>query len=197
MSDPSTIPVKPHIQQRAHIRSREEYERLYRLSLDNPEWFWAEQAKAITWFHPWTTVLDADYAEVDFAWFSGGRLNACYNCVDRHLGRQGRPDGDHLGRRRAGGLSPHHLPGDEAPRLPDGQRAARPRRQEGRPGLHLHAHDPRDRVHDAGLRPHRRHPLGGVRRLLGREPARPHHRRRLPRRRDRQRGRARRQAHPA
>ena len=30
-------------------------------------------------------ILDADYEEVDFAWFSGGRLNACYNCVDRHL----------------------------------------------------------------------------------------------------------------
>jgi acetyl-CoA synthetase len=79
------IPVKAHIQQRAHIRSMEEYERLYRLSLDNPEWFWSEQAKAITWFHPWSSVLDADYEEVDFAWFSGGRLNACYNCVDRHL----------------------------------------------------------------------------------------------------------------
>jgi acetyl-CoA synthetase len=85
VSDPSTLPVKPHIQQRAHIRSMEEYERLYRLSLDNPEWFWAEQAKALDWFHPFTRVLDADYAEVDFAWFSGGRLNACYNCVDRHL----------------------------------------------------------------------------------------------------------------
>jgi acetyl-CoA synthetase len=53
--------------------------------MDNPEWFWAEQAQAITWFHPWTNVLDADYEEVDFSWFSGGRLNACYNCVDRHL----------------------------------------------------------------------------------------------------------------
>jgi acetyl-CoA synthetase len=79
------IPVKPPIQQRAHLRSMAEYQRLYRLSLDNPEWFWSEQAKALTWFHPWSTVLDADYNEVDFAWFSGGRLNACYNCVDRHL----------------------------------------------------------------------------------------------------------------
>jgi acetyl-CoA synthetase len=79
------IPVKPQIQQRAHIRSMDEYQRLYRLSLDNPEWFWGEQARALSWFHPWTTVLDADYQEVDFAWYSGGRLNACYNCVDRHL----------------------------------------------------------------------------------------------------------------
>src|SRR5438876_559059 len=63
----------------------EEYQRLYRLSLDNPEWFWAEHAKALPWFHPWHKVLDADYEEIDFAWFSGGRLNACFNCVDRHL----------------------------------------------------------------------------------------------------------------
>ena len=78
-------PVLPHIRERAHIKSMEEYQRLYRLSMDNPEWFWEQQARAITWFHPWTTVLDADYEEVDFAWYSGGRLNACYNCVDRHL----------------------------------------------------------------------------------------------------------------
>ncbi len=78
-------PVKPHIRDRAHLKSMEEYQRLYRLSMDNPEWFWEQQAQAISWFHPWTNVLDADYQEVDFAWFSGGRLNACYNCVDRHL----------------------------------------------------------------------------------------------------------------
>src|SRR6187549_4011346 len=78
-------PVKPHVQQRAYIGSLEEYQRLYRLSLDNPEWFWAEQAKAISWFHPFQHVLDADYEEVDFSWYAGGRLNASFNCVDRHL----------------------------------------------------------------------------------------------------------------
>ena len=84
-----TIAVKPHIRERAHIRTMEEYQRLYRLSLDSPEWFWGEQAKALTWFHPWHKVLDADYEEVDFAWFSGGRLNACFNCVDRHTETRG------------------------------------------------------------------------------------------------------------
>jgi acetyl-CoA synthetase len=83
----SVYPVKPQIQATAHIRSMAEYERLYRLSLDNPEWFWGEQAKTLSWFHPWTQVFDADYDAVDFAWYSGGRLNACYNCVDRHLPR--------------------------------------------------------------------------------------------------------------
>ena len=83
------MPVKPHIAARSHIGSLEEYQRLYRLSLDNPEWFWGEQARALTWFHPWESVLDADYEEVDFAWYSGGRLNASFNCVDRHLKAQG------------------------------------------------------------------------------------------------------------
>jgi acetyl-CoA synthetase len=77
--------VKPQIRERAHLQSMEEYQRLYRQSLDDPESFWAEQAKALTWFHPWHKVLDADYDEIDFAWYSGGRLNACFNCVDRHL----------------------------------------------------------------------------------------------------------------
>jgi acetyl-CoA synthetase len=82
-------PVKPHVAAGAHINSMEEYERLYRLSLDNPEWFWGEQAATLTWYHPWHSVFDADYEEVDFAWFSGGRLNACFNCVDRHVRDRG------------------------------------------------------------------------------------------------------------
>ncbi len=82
-------PVKQKIRDRAHIGSIEEYERLYRLSLDLPEWFWGEQAKALTWYHPWQSVFDADYDEVDFSWFSGGRLNASFNCVDRHLAAKG------------------------------------------------------------------------------------------------------------
>ena len=83
------FPVKSHVKERAHVHSLQQYERMYRQSIDNPSRFWSEQAKAIDWFHPWTTVFDADYSEVDFAWFSGGRLNACYNCVDRHLETRG------------------------------------------------------------------------------------------------------------
>jgi acetyl-CoA synthetase len=83
------FPVKPSIAQRAFINNLEEYRRLYRLSLDNPDWFWGEQAKALTWYHPWQRVFDADYDEVDFAWYSGGRLNASFNCIDRHLDARG------------------------------------------------------------------------------------------------------------
>ncbi|HEY6552063.1 MAG TPA: acetate--CoA ligase, partial [Vicinamibacteria bacterium] len=85
----SMFPVKERITERAHLKGMEEYQRLYRLSLDNPEWFWGEQANAISWFHPWQSVFDADYDEVDFAWYSGGRLNVSFNCIDRHLNRLG------------------------------------------------------------------------------------------------------------
>jgi acetyl-CoA synthetase len=80
------IPVKPSIAQRAHIQSLDDYRRLYRRSLDEPEAFWREQAEShLAWFHPPRSILDVDMEEVDFSWFAGGRLNACYNCVDRHL----------------------------------------------------------------------------------------------------------------
>jgi acetyl-CoA synthetase len=79
----------PDVAARSHIGSMEEYERLYRLSLDDPETFWAREAENITWFHKWRQVMDSDYENVDFAWFVGGRLNACYNCVDRHLNDKG------------------------------------------------------------------------------------------------------------
>jgi len=82
------IPVKPEIRAGAHIRSMEEYRRLYRLSLDDPEGFWRKQAEILTWFHPPSTILDVDLEEVDFSWYGGGRLNACFNCVDRHLSTQ-------------------------------------------------------------------------------------------------------------
>jgi acetyl-CoA synthetase len=89
MSDTDTYPPKPHIADRAHISSMDEYRRLYRLSLDDPETFWAKQADRISWFHPFNVVFDHDYDHVDFGWYLGGRLNACYNCVDRHLKERG------------------------------------------------------------------------------------------------------------
>jgi acetyl-CoA synthetase len=83
------LPVKDHIARRAHVGSFEEYQRLYRVSLADPAGFWAKQAELLSWFHPFHTVVDGDFREVDFGWFLGGRLNACYNCVDRHLAGRG------------------------------------------------------------------------------------------------------------
>jgi acetyl-CoA synthetase len=83
------IPVKPHIAERAHIKSLAEYQEMYRRSVEEPTEFWREASGTIDWFAPPRNVMDVDMEEVDFAWFGGGRLNACYNCVDRHLPERG------------------------------------------------------------------------------------------------------------
>lgn len=69
----------------AHINAAQ-YPVMYQQSIDSPTTFWAEQAeKFITWFSPWTHVTRGDFTTCDINWFSNGKLNACYNCVDRHL----------------------------------------------------------------------------------------------------------------
>jgi propionyl-CoA synthetase len=60
------------------------YETVYKRALNDPDEFWAEQAKLIDWDQPWGTVLDATAAP-DYSWFAGGRLNTCYNALDRHI----------------------------------------------------------------------------------------------------------------
>jgi acetyl-CoA synthetase len=72
------------------IPTLDEYHRLHRLSLDAPEVFWAQRAEeTVSWYYKWHNVFDSDYEETDMGWFLGGRLNACYNCVDRHLMERG------------------------------------------------------------------------------------------------------------
>jgi acetyl-CoA synthetase len=69
----------------AHIRSLAEYKRLYNQSVRSPEKFWAKQAaQELAWFKPFRKVLE--WKEPFAKWFSGGRLNVSYNCLDRHLG---------------------------------------------------------------------------------------------------------------
>src|SRR5262245_11306872 len=69
--------------QRAHIRSREEYDQIYERSVRDPEGFWADIAKELDWFSPWTNVLEWD--EPFSKWFVGGQINISHNCLDRHL----------------------------------------------------------------------------------------------------------------
>lgn len=64
------------------------YEEFYRRSIEQPEEFWAEQARAIYWHKPPQKVLD--YSNPPFRkWFAGGETNLCYNAVDRHLDERG------------------------------------------------------------------------------------------------------------
>ncbi len=60
------------------------YQEQFRQSIDDPERFWAEAAKAIDWYRPWDTVLDRQNPPF-YRWFQGGELNTCFNAVDRHV----------------------------------------------------------------------------------------------------------------
>jgi acetyl-CoA synthetase len=70
----------------AYIKSMEEYQALYRRSVDDPDGFWGEIAEQqLEWFRKWDTVHHWDIEKKETRWFDGGILNAAYNCLDRHL----------------------------------------------------------------------------------------------------------------
>ncbi len=76
------FPPQAEFAARAHVASLDEYRAIYARSIADPEAFWAEAAAELDWFAPWTKVLEWDLPWAK--WFVGGKLNLCYNCVDRH-----------------------------------------------------------------------------------------------------------------
>ena len=73
------------IKNNAYVGSVEKYNEIYDYSIKDPEGFWAEQAERITWFKKWNKVWNWDFNKADISWYEGAELNACYNCVDRHV----------------------------------------------------------------------------------------------------------------
>src|SRR6187402_3071955 len=67
------------------------YKEMYAASIADPNKFWGEQAKRITWIKAFTRVKNTSYApgNISIKWFEDGTLNACFNCVDRHLEKRG------------------------------------------------------------------------------------------------------------
>ncbi|MGI9317444.1 MAG: acetate--CoA ligase [bacterium] len=89
MSEIKTYPVSAETASAAHADNAK-YLEMYQRSVDDPEGFWAEQAEElVSWFKPWDRVMDVDYHKANIKWFEGGKLNVCYNCVDRHLETRG------------------------------------------------------------------------------------------------------------
>ncbi len=85
MSSPTLFPVPPTLAKSAWI-DEAGYFRLYEQSITDPEGFWREQAKRLHWTKPFTKVKDVDYrGEIRIRWYEDGKLNASYNCIDRHL----------------------------------------------------------------------------------------------------------------
>ncbi len=84
------FPIIPaNIYKRRDGLTAENYEALYQESIERPEQFWGKQAKLLDFYHPWKNVYSGDWTKGEARWFENARLNACYNCVDRHLEKHG------------------------------------------------------------------------------------------------------------
>src|SRR5215213_7563785 len=78
------------VREGALVASRDEYDRLYRRSIDDRDAFWSEMANEfITWDAPFSKVCEEDLVAGNVAWFVGGKLNVSVNCLDRHLATRG------------------------------------------------------------------------------------------------------------
>ncbi|KQN43516.1 acetyl-coenzyme A synthetase [Pseudomonas sp. Leaf48] len=85
MFDISTFPKADAVRRAAQL-SQDDYQRLYRQSIEHPSTFWAEQAtRFLDWSAPWDTVQRYNLKTGEASWFAGAKLNVSYNCIDRHL----------------------------------------------------------------------------------------------------------------
>ena len=76
------------------------YKKKYKLSIKDNDKFWAKEGKRITWIKKYTKIKDVKYSkeEVKIKWYYDGTLNASANCIDRHLKKKSKQDGNYLGR---------------------------------------------------------------------------------------------------
>jgi len=85
MEEKRVFPPPEEVSEKAYIKSMEEYNRIYQESIENPEKFWGKLAEQLDWYKKWDKVLVEDFSNAKHEWFVGGKLNVCYNCIDRHL----------------------------------------------------------------------------------------------------------------
>ena len=90
MVENRTFPPPAAIKANAHITSPEQYQQMWEQSINDPNSFWLQQAKNLTWFKEPTKTLeytwDTRNRKIEHTWFADGELNVAYNCLDRHLG---------------------------------------------------------------------------------------------------------------
>ncbi len=154
------------------------YKKMYADSVQDPDKFWAKQAKRLDWFKAPKKIKNTSFAypNVSIKWFEDGILNVSYNCIDRHLKKRANQtaiiwEGDDPYYDKKITYRELH---EHVCRFANVLKTQR--RQEGRPRHHLHADDPGSGLCDARLHAHRRRAFGGVRRLLAGFARRPHQR---------------------
>lgn len=90
MTEGRTFPPSERIKSNAYIDSPQQYQKMWEQSINDPDGFWLEQAKSLTWSKEPTKSLeykwDTKARKIEHTWFADGQLNVSYNCLDRHLG---------------------------------------------------------------------------------------------------------------
>src|SRR5688500_4995557 len=89
MQENRLFPPPPEFAAKARIKSMDEYKKMYRESIDNPDLFWGKQAEQLHWFKRWDKVLEWNVPSAK--WFVGGKTNIAYNCLDAQI-EKGRGD---------------------------------------------------------------------------------------------------------
>ncbi len=174
MSDADIVPVKPEIAANALI-TRETYDLMAARAVAEPEAFWAEEAQRITWMKPPTKIKNTSFhGDVSIKWFEDGTLNACANCLDRHLAERGDQaaiiwEGDDPNMSSKVTYRELH---EQVCRLANALHGSGVKKGDRRHDLP--ADGGGSRGGDARLRAHRRDPFRGVRRLLARQSGQPH-----------------------
>ena len=86
MTASKTYPVPDNILEQTHL-TQEQYEQMYKKSVEDPEGFWGEYASTLEWYKNPTKTKNTHFGadDVSIKWFEDGEINASYNCIDRHL----------------------------------------------------------------------------------------------------------------
>ncbi len=104
MEETRQFPPPKEFVDQSYIKSRQEYEKMWKESIEEPEKFWGAAASELFWFKKWDRVNEEDFAKGKLAWFLGGKTNLAYNCLDYQIEKgkgekvalifQGEPDED-------------------------------------------------------------------------------------------------------
>ena len=161
------VKVPKKWKERAYI-DKDEYQKLYRKSVENPDKFWGKEGKRLDWIRPYTPRQERLVRlSRRLDQMVRGRHPQRRRQLHRPASEEARQaDRHHLGARRPRASEAHHLSRAAQGRLPLGQRAEGERGQARRPGDDLSADDPGSGLRHARLRADRRHPFRRVRRLL-------------------------------
>ena len=104
MEETRRFPPSPEFVKQAYVKSREQYEKMWKESVETPEKFWGPLAEELHWFKKWDKVNEENFAKGDIKWFINGKTNITYNCLDYQIEKgngdkvaiifQGEPDED-------------------------------------------------------------------------------------------------------